>query len=49
MIEKFYENHIKDESVIAKGIDEGKFVQGTLYFDKRLKNKWDGFVKVDGI
>ena len=34
MIEPFYEKYIKDESIIAKGIDEGKFVQGTLYFDK---------------
>ena len=49
MIEPFYEKYIKDQSIIAKGLEDGKFVQGTLYFDKELSNKWDGYVKVDGL
>ena len=49
MIEQFYERHIKDNAIIAKGIAEGKFVQGTLYFDKTLSNKWDGYVDVPGL
>ena len=48
MIEQFYEKHIKDDSVIEKGINEGKYVQGTLFFDKNLRNKWDAYVKVEG-
>ena len=49
MVEQFYEKHIKDETVIDKGISEGKFVKGTLYFDKTISNKWDAYVKVDKI
>ena len=49
MVNQFYEKHIKDKSIIAKGIAEGKLVQGTLFFDKKLSNKWDGYVSVEGI
>ena len=49
MIESFYEKYIKDEAIIAKGIEEGKFLQGVLHFDKQLSNKWDGYVLVDGL
>ena len=49
MVEQFYEKYIKDEQIIAKGIAEGKFVQGTLYFDKELSNKWDAYVTVPGL
>lgn len=49
MIEQFYEKHIKDESVIENGLKEGKFLEGRLFFDQKLKNKWDGFVKVKGV
>ena len=49
MVENFYEKQIKDETILAKGIADGKFVQGTLYFDKTLKNKWDAYVKVAGL
>ena len=49
MVEQFYEKYIKDQSIIDKGITEGKFVQGTLYFDKSLSNKWDAYVKVAGL
>ena len=49
MIEPFYEKYIKDENIIKKGIEDGRFVQGTLYFDKNLANKWDGYVDVPGI
>ena len=49
MVEQFYEKYIKDEAIIQKGIAEGKFIQGTLYFDKNLANKYDGYVKVPGL
>ena len=49
MVEQFYEKYIKDQTIIDKGIAEGKFVQGTLYFDKSLSNKWDAYVKVTGL
>ena len=44
MVEQFYEKYIKDEKIIAKGISDGKFVQGTLFYDTTLKNKWDAYV-----
>lgn len=34
MVEQFYEKYIKEPTIIEKGVAEGKFVQGTLYFDK---------------
>ena len=49
MVEQFYEKYIKDEAIIEKGFNDGKFVQGTLYFDKQLSNKCDAYVKVKGI
>ena len=49
MIEQFYEKWIKDDVIIDKGIAEGRFVQGTLFFDKTLGNKWDAYVRVEGI
>ena len=49
LVQQFYEKHIKDQEIIDKGIKEGKFLEGTLFFDKKLSNKWDGYVKVDGL
>ena len=49
MVEQFYEKYIKDEKIIAKGISDGKFVQGTLFYDTTIKNKWDAYVQVDGL
>ena len=46
MVEAFYEKYIKDETIIEKGIADGKFVEGTLFFDTTLKNKWDAYVNV---
>ena len=49
MIQQFYEKHITDDDVIQKGLEEGKFLEGRLFFDKAIGNKWDGFVKVKGV
>ena len=49
LVESFYERQIKDHDIIGKGIMEGKFLEGTLYFDQSIPDKWDGFVKVDGV
>ena len=49
LVETFYEKHIKDHDILAKGINDGKFLEGTLYFDQSLPDKWDGFVKVEGV
>lgn len=45
----FYEKLIKDQSVLSKGIQDGKFLEGTIYFDPKISTKGDGFVKVEGI
>ena len=49
LVESFYEKLIKDQDIINKGITDGKFLEGTLYFDQSLADKWDGFVKVEGV
>ena len=49
MIETYYEKYIKDQSIIEKGIADGKFLEGTMFFDCGLPDKYDGFVKVDGV
>ena len=49
MIETYYEKFIKDQSIIEKGIRDGKFLEGTIFFDGGLPDKYDGYVKVEGV
>jgi len=49
LVKTFYEKHLADEKLIREGLESGKFVEGTLYFDQTLPDKWDGFVKVEGV
>lgn len=49
LVKSYYEKHITDAKIIEEGLLKGKFVAGRIFFDKKVADKHEGFVKVAGI
>jgi hypothetical protein len=49
LLKTFYEPYWTDKKMISQSLDSGKILEGRLHFDPNVKEKTQGFVRLDPI
>ena len=49
LVKTFYEQYWTDKRLLKQSLDQGKILEGRLFFDKNAQDRSVGFVKLDPI